>query len=60
MKASRKYQSATDLIPPGYEIHHKRGRDRNGIRHLELLGDEEHQALHLGYPAEWDEVTADF
>lgn len=48
------------LVPAGCEIHHKRGRGKNGIEHLECLSHGEHLARTYGYPPSWDEVEPDF
>lgn len=45
------------VIPPGCEIHHSKGKSNEFPQHLELLTTGQHHALHDGgdYPADWDD-----
>ena len=36
------------LVPAGCEVHHKHGRERNGIEHIECLTEVDHHAVTYG------------
>jgi hypothetical protein len=48
------------LVPPGHEVHHKHGRDKDGIEHLECLGKAAHYEETYGYPPEWNDAEWDY